>query len=304
MAIRKEEKTEFYEKTQIEFEKNPFLVVIQGKELGKVYSIKDGAIIGRSADCDIRLYHSSISRQHARIYFDKKYFIEDIGSTNGIYIENKKIVKKSAIQSGDIIRIGNHIVKFSLSTDPELVYHEEIYDMATRDALTHLYNRRYFIDTGSMDIDRCIRNRESVCLGMFDIDKFKSVNDEFGHSFGDLVIRGVANNMVKCIRTSDLAARTGGEEFSILFFGASLEQAQVLCTKIKELQASTTYKFKKKEVRVSVSAGVAMLPQTYTGDNPLSFLFESADTALYEAKHAGRNKVICFSMNDYGVTNL
>ena len=98
MANRKEEKTEFYEKTPIQFQKKPFVVVIQGKDLGKVYAVQDEAIIGRNSDCDIRLFHTSISRQHAKIFYDGGYYVSDLGSTNGIYIEN---IKKYSVLDQD-----------------------------------------------------------------------------------------------------------------------------------------------------------------------------------------------------------
>ncbi|WP_144394422.1 GGDEF domain-containing protein [Pleionea sediminis] len=286
------EKTEIYETELKTQDKKPFIVIIQGKELGKVHPISCPCTIGRSNGCDIRLMHPSVSRVHARITFDHGYYIEDDNSTNGVYIENKKIDGREAIQNGDIIRIGSQIIKFSLNTSSELVYHEEIYDMATKDPLTHLYNRRYFMDTGSSNIERSFRNKQKVCLATFDIDFFKRVNDSFGHAFGDTVLKDFAMALARFTRETDLAARIGGEEFAVLFFGASLKQVIAICKSILQYQKEKIYSVKDETFQVTVSAGVCALNQRSDSELSIDRLMAIADEALYQAKTQGRDQVV------------
>jgi diguanylate cyclase (GGDEF)-like protein len=122
---------------------------------------------------------------------------------------------------------------------------------------------------------------------MIDLDNFKRVNDTYGHSTGDAVLRQFANIMRETVRTIDIAARLGGEEFAILLPNTTQEEAMCLAERLRQRIADTEFYYEKGVVRITISTGAALLTaDDREGDAALN----RADTALYEAKDAGRNQ--------------
>jgi two-component system cell cycle response regulator len=116
----------------------------------------------------------------------------DLGSTNGTYLNGIK-VNVATLQDGDKIQIGaNTVVKFSIQDQLEEEYQRSIYESATRDGLTRIFNKKYFLDTLRKEFAYCLRHRVPLSLVMFDIDHFKKINDTFGHPAGDHVLQKVA----------------------------------------------------------------------------------------------------------------
>jgi len=166
------------------------------------------------------------------------------------------------------------------------------------DPLTALGNRKYF-DRALGDAIRAARERdEPLSVMMFDIDYFKSFNDNYGHLTGDQVLRLVAVTLKQNIKGQDITARYGGEEFAVVLPNTALRQALTVADNIR--RAVMSKELKKKSTgeilgRVTISAGVAMLSP---GDDADS-LIERADSCLYAAKHNGRNRVICEADPEY-----
>ena len=138
---------------------------------------------------------------------------------------------------------------------------------------------------------RAIEERVAVAgrhrLAVFDIDRFKQVNDRYGHAAGDEVLKTFARMARKVVREDDRIARLGGEEFAVLLSETTLDQAMTICERLrKSIENETTY-FEGHEIRVSVSGGIALLVQS----DGLAYAMAAADTALYEAKRAGRNRL-------------
>ncbi|MEI7446687.1 MAG: diguanylate cyclase [Burkholderiales bacterium] len=163
---------------------------------------------------------------------------------------------------------------------------------ATRDPLTECLNRRAFADLGE-PVHRAARGpaaRPASAL-LLDIDHFKSVNDRFGHATGDRVIRTVGATLQSSVRPNDLVARHGGEEFAVLLVGSGLDEAMVIAERIRALVADRC-RLELADVpglQVTVSIGVS---DTTLGGPTLEALLDQADTALYRAKRAGRNRVL------------
>ncbi|HET7768623.1 MAG TPA: GGDEF domain-containing protein [Chloroflexota bacterium] len=171
----------------------------------------------------------------------------------------------------------------------------QLEEISVRDALTGLYNRRYFQDRLEQEFQRGERHHRPVSLIMVDIDHFKRVNDTYGHPVGDEVLKAVAQLLLDQTRTIDIAGRYGGEEFALLLPETALADAQHVAERLRERVAATALHRIKKEglaeqaLRCTVSLGLA----SYAGvgyASPAAFL-SAADTALYAAKHAGRNRV-------------
>ena len=161
---------------------------------------------------------------------------------------------------------------------------EELRCLSVTDCLTNCYNRRYFVQKLEEEIERAKRAGRKFSLVMLDIDRFKSINDRFGHNAGDLVLKGIAETINNRIRKIDCLARWGGEEFVILLPDTPVDKAAVLA---EELRESISKMNIPGVDRVTASFGVA----GYCSEDTSDTLVQRADNMMYEAKVAGRNCV-------------
>jgi diguanylate cyclase (GGDEF)-like protein len=265
------------------------IVVIYGPELGKRMHLGSAPFeIGRSSKNDLFLDQESISRHHARITFDgNEYRISDMNSTNGTFV-NDASIHEQPLNDGDQVRIGRSILKFMTGENVEVHYHEEIYRLMTVDALTQVFNRRYFNEALEREFNRSRRYGRGLSLVAFDIDHFKRVNDTYGHLTGDNLLRQIAAAVKPRLRRDDVLARTGGEEFGVLLPEVGLEGARTTADKIRKIIEATPLHHESEVIGCTVSLGVATLgADDSTGEE----LYRRADERLYEAKVGGRNRV-------------
>jgi len=166
----------------------------------------------------------------------------------------------------------------------------QLREQAIRDPLTGLHNRRYFDETAGRDASRAARTGEALSIVAIDIDHFKTVNDRYGHAAGDRVLRALAAILTTGVRDSDLVCRIGGEEFVLLLPGAALAVAIARAESVRAQFATTPIDLGDGvAVRSTVSVGVALFhPSLETHAGTL----RRADAALYEAKRAGRDRVV------------
>jgi two-component system cell cycle response regulator len=169
---------------------------------------------------------------------------------------------------------------------------KNLYDRAVNDALTGLRNKQYFLEAYTEMFARAQRSGGDISCLFFDLDHFKKVNDTCGHDFGDYVLQTVGEVMKKNLRCGDLAARFGGEEFVVVLPNAGLDQAKFVAEKIRVLIETHQFSKQGRDWVVTVSIGVASL-LGHRPATPLDLL-QIADRALYLAKDAGRNQVMCF----------
>ena len=168
---------------------------------------------------------------------------------------------------------------------------KKLLEISTMDYLTNLPNRRHFFEMGLKSLHIAKRKNSDLSIICIDIDFFKNINDTYGHNIGDEVLKLITQNMNKYIRKSDIIARIGGEEFSILLNNTNEENAYNLAEKIRSHIESLTYKNDKIEIKTTISLGISQLKKE---DNDLDSIIIRADKALYEAKNTGRNKSIIF----------
>lgn len=169
---------------------------------------------------------------------------------------------------------------------------ETIRELTRVDPLTGLANRRRFAEVLDIDMARARRHQEALSLITLDLDRFKLVNDTYGHDVGDQVLRDVAMVLKESCRTEDLAVRLGGEEFLLLAPNTVVDEAYTLAERLRVAIAAAPVL--PKGGHITVSFGVTqLLPQ----DNYFSFM-KRADMALYEAKSGGRNKTVVRMTND------
>lgn len=269
------------------------LTVLTGFSAGQVYAL-DGTehVIGRGTEADIWIEDGGVSRRHARIRCrsDGRYFIEDLGSTNGTFVGTARI-DVSEIRPGDRIQVGPHVsLRFQITDDAEEELQRRLYESSTRDALTRVYNRKYFTERLTAEVAYSRRHRVKLAILILDLDDFKATNDTYGHLAGDMVLRLVSSQMQRLIRVEDLLARYGGEEFVIVARATGKTEAVRLAERIREsvsrLEIQVT---PERTIRTTVSIGVAALPDLPDGGP--NELIALADARLYRAKAEGKNRV-------------
>lgn len=162
----------------------------------------------------------------------------------------------------------------------------ELTFLASTDSLTRLYNRRYFLEASKNIINIAKRDKNDISLLIFDIDRFKNINDSYGHDVGDDVIALFAQTLKKQVRTSDIVCRWGGEEFVVMLHSTDIESATVIAENIKhEIELLHVKVKNEQEIHFTTSIGVTKV------ETDIHEAIKKADEALYEAKSSGRNKV-------------
>jgi diguanylate cyclase (GGDEF)-like protein len=267
------------------------MVVIYGEDLGRKYELeRPTTVIGRSSSCDVQVDQDSVSRNHAKIELEEqRAVVSDMGSTNGTFVNDEAVERPTPLRNGDLIKIGRTIFKYLAGGNIEALYHEEIYRLTTTDGLTQIYNKRYFLETLEREISRCRRYGRSLCLAMIDIDHFKQINDKFGHLAGDYVLKQLASAAKNKIRREDVFARYGGEEFAAILPEIDLDGARVTGEKLRKLIEGQRFVFEEQTIPVTISVGIALVTDEML---EAAALIAAADAKLYEAKAAGRNRVV------------
>ena len=169
---------------------------------------------------------------------------------------------------------------------------EELQRLATTDPLTGLYNRRHFIEALEAEWSRFSRYYRRVSVLMVDIDHFKSVNDRFGHSVGDEVLKQISVACLRSKRKSDVVGRLGGEEFAILLPETSLSRAKIVAERIRKRIAEQRLKGHETHFQVTASIRVAEASTSMSGTDAL---MKAADQALYQTKAQGRDRCVSWS---------
>lgn len=194
---------------------------------------------------------------------------------------------------GALITLRNVTAETSLQSK----YDEKKKDSVT-DGLTQMFNKRYMEESILRAIKNALRENLPLTVVMSDIDHFKKVNDHFGHQAGDYVLQQLSQVLKDIMRDTDLAGRFGGEEFIILLNNCGAKGAGIFCERFRKTIESTAFVFNKNLIPVTISQGTATLHQPWTTrTNPetlLQQLIGQADSALYDAKNQGRNRVVQF----------
>jgi diguanylate cyclase (GGDEF)-like protein len=270
------------------------LTVISGPSAGRAHSVREGeTVIGRGKEAHVRVDDAGASRAHARIVVleDERYELEDLGSTNGTFVQGLKI-DRTELRSGDRIHIGPNVtISFAILDSQAEVMTHQLYESAMRDTLTRAHNRRYLVERLASELAYSRRHKTPLALILFDIDHFKRVNDTHGHLAGDEVLREVAALVSRLIRTEDVFARYGGEEFVVLARGIEHENAVRFAERIRTAVQRLEIAGEKSVLQVTISAGVSSLGEIADANRNPDTLFRLADERLYRSKSAGRNRV-------------
>ena len=273
------------------------ILVLRGADAGKLFRLTMGeTIIGRDEDAQLRLRDQSISRMHAQILSDgsARSTVCDLGSTNGTLVESIQVGRiPIGLNDGDRIHLGRTVVlKYTLQDDLEEEVHEALYNGAIRDALTQVFNKRYLNQRLGEEIAFAHRHQSKLSMLVLDLDHFKAVNDTYGHNAGDAVLQVVADCLLEQVRTEDVVARFGGEEFVVLLRDIPSAQALILAERLRAAIERLTVVVDDAQIQVSASIGLATL---HGVEDNAEGLFQRADQAMYRAKETGRN---CVTVQD------
>lgn len=267
------------------------LIVLAGGNVGEMYEIGQELVLGRSRSADVRLHGDGISRKHARVHVDGvDVLFEDLGSTNGSYVNGERIAGEHVLLEGDKIQIGSGVIlKFTFHDELDEDFQKQMFQSASRDALSQAYNKRFFLEQLDSEFAFATRHGSALSLVMFDLDHFKKINDTYGHLAGDYVLAEFARAISPAIRQEDTFARYGGEEFVVLSRNDALS-AEAFAERLRRTIDQHKFEHEGTLIHVTVSGGVASVPDPSISS--ASELIATADRALYSAKRTGRNCVV------------
>ncbi len=266
------------------------LVQYSGTGLGKRHILDNAEMtIGRSPTCDIVINEQSVSRNHARCFqVGDNIELEDLGSSNGTHINDARVTSRTRLKDGDIVRLGTILFKYFAHDNIENVFHDKIYRMATIDAVTQTFNKKYLTESLEAEFKFSKSYGRDLSVIYFDLDFFKKVNDAYGHNAGDFILRETSTLVKSAIRKDDIFCRFGGEEFVVLLPNTNAKVAYDLAERIRATIERHIFKFESKRIEQTISLGVSQLTKDMLDPKDL---LADADRKLYLSKANGRNRV-------------
>lgn len=289
--------------------KLPVLITLDGRKINERFIIKKPKnIVGRDINVDIPLSDSEVSRRHFYIiwenYHDKSIDfpvckIGDLGSTNGTQVNGQDLMGERMITDGDLIRVGQTMLGFFIKDERVLQLDQLLLQMALLDSLTGMHMREFFFSELHREFKRARRHNRPLAVGMIDIDRFKEINDRYGHAVGDEILRQLGDIFREALREGDICGRYGGEEFSIVFPETETKGALMAAERIRAAVEAHTFEVNgiNKPLRLTISIGISSMSDYHTDK---AKMLEEADRGLYQAKQEGRNRVCFFSSDHLG----
>ncbi len=268
------------------------ITLLTGSQAGLVHILgTEETVLGRGHGCSLRIEDGALSRRHCRILKREGiHYVEDLGSTNGTFAAGERVMGARALEHEMRLRLGNEtILAFSKTDLREAEAARSLYESAMNDPLTGVRNRRYLEQHLRSELAYALRHGTTLSLLLLDADHFKRINDKWGHPAGDSVLRALGGQLQRSVRTEDMVARFGGEEFVILARGIPVEGALALAERIRKAVERMPVRLPAAEINVTVSLGVV----TMGPGRPFTTaeaLLAASDEALYRAKQAGRNR--------------
>lgn len=272
----------------------PSVVLLMGpiNQIGKQWQLGEEPLqIGRAIDSSVCVDDRSVSRSHAKLTLEAgRAYVEDLGSSNGTEVAGKKLSPGDRVEltDNDQVKTGNVIFKYLERGNIEAVSNQASFDRSQIDGLTQIFNKRAFVDKIEETFKRAKLMEVPLCLVVFDLDKFKNVNDTYGHRAGDFVLTEIASLIKKQLRPGDFFARYGGEEFTLLLGGTDIKTGVEVADRIRHLVEKHDFTFEGTTLPVTISMGVSTITEEISNWEEL---FEIGDKALYKSKEDGRNRV-------------
>ena len=273
-------------------QQNPVVMILNGVDLGKRYTLNDASfVIGRNPEqANIVLSDRAVSSMHTRIDYDareRKFFITDLQSKNGIWVNSKR-TNNSPLSPGDKIFIGATVLKFNIEDAFEDTFHSRVDILMNVDELTGLPVKRVFDQKLRAVFVKAKRRGKALSLLMMDMDGLKKINDTYGHQLGSHTISGCGKIIREITGKKGTACRYGGDEFMAFLRKTKLSEAIPIGEAIRRSIAAHSFKLNGHSASPTISIGVAELSDEIESPD---ILVRKADEALYRAKEAGRNRV-------------
>ena len=274
----------------------PTIRVVAGPDMLSYITIPEDSsiIIGRDEAADLQLVDATVSKQHAKLMHESggALLVVDLNSTNGTAVNGQPITR-TILRPGDHLEIGGVSLRLDMLSTEELGHLRRVVsrlEAANRDTLTGLLNRGY-IDEGLVRlVEKCDRAEVPISCTFVDLDKFKSINDQYSHKVGDEVLVGISRLLMLGVRENDPAVRYGGDEIVFFLPGSPGSRSAEVAERIRRAVASHDWDRTAPGLRVSCSFGVA---ERRPGESIKDWM-DRADQAAYESKRGGRNRV-CLS---------
>jgi diguanylate cyclase (GGDEF)-like protein len=281
-------------------DRRPVLVALAGELLATPIPLEQPEVtLGRAIEAHVRVNDAKASRLHAAITAEVDensgetvFKIRDLSSTNGTLVNGRRVTE-ATLRHGDKILIGAQLFRFELLDEIDRAFQQQIQRLLGHDELTGLLTSKSFFTELRREAARAEQNSQPFCVLMMDLDHFKVVNDSYGHLVGNRTLQDIGVIIKAALRSGDVAARFGGEEFAAFLLDADYLQGLVAAERVRRgieqsvFSASTEGATPAAErFRLTVSIGVACFPDD--ARDPIR-LVELADSALYRAKRNGRN---------------
>lgn len=247
-------------------------------------------VIGRAVECTIFVDDPSVSRSHARMaVVGNEVVITDQGSSNKTVVGTKVLAPGEPVKlrNNDQVKTGNVIFKFLEQGNIEAAGIQAMAEKAEKDALTGAFTKGALLQKAPEFVKRSDFLAEPLSLIAFDLDHFKKINDTYGHSAGDFVLKDLAGLVQKLIRGQDYFARYGGEEFVVMIVGSPDKSAADVAERVRSTIENHEFNYEGKRLPVTVSVGIAHR----RAQEAWEALYKRADEASYASKQGGRNKV-------------
>lgn len=253
--------------------------------LGRTVELPPGAslILGRGPAADVDFAAcTEVSRVHARVWETGGIVrIEDLGSRNGTYVNGATVAEAHQLASGDGIQLGSIHLKFFAGAHVEQAFYEAMYELASRDELTGVHNRRKLIDELNREFALACRYGRPLTLVLMDVNGLKRINDRHGHRAGDLALRQLADLVSREVRREVIFARIGGDEFALLCPETGAAGARAMVERLRGAIAGHPFAADGQALEVSCSFGIAEASPELGGPDAL---YQAADAALYAGK--------------------
>jgi diguanylate cyclase (GGDEF)-like protein len=267
---------------------------MSGLDAGRVVALDhDETVIGRDPGAHVWVADPAVSWRHARIAREARgaIVLHDLDSTNGTFLDGERVAGSAVLQAGQQIHLGPTFrARFGVGDTYEESFQRALYNSSVRDALTGLFNRRYFDQRLASELAHAHRRESALAVLLIDIDHFKQLNDKHGHQAGDDALRILARDLGRVVRSEDVLARWGGDEFIAIAREATRDDATQLGERLRSAARSAWVRSGEIVVSTTVSIGLATLSDLRPDEGP-SDLIARADERLYGAKLAGRDCV-------------
>ena len=272
--------------------------MLEGAESSRTWRLGERPLIlGRDLANDVPIGDAKASRQHTRLTWTNPHvsgarplvLAEDLGSTNGTFVNGHRLSRPTLLASGDKVLVGDSLFCFSLGVDEGLEEQRRLIQHATTDGLTALFNREMFERTVRREFERSRRYGRPISLVMFDLDDAHALAMSYGHAVGDLVLRQVGRIIRDNLRVPDFGARVGDDAFAALLPETPVEGAAVMAERLRSHIERFPMVVGEQPLHVTISAAVGGLDGSFAHADGW---IEAIAMTLDEARSDGRNRVV------------